>query len=94
MTAVTFYADGSSYQGNINWAAVRKAGFGGGAEKATQGISYTNPFWPAARAALLAEKPARSGHLVRTFTSPRATAPGRRTTSHRRPGASQDSSSG
>jgi GH25 family lysozyme M1 (1,4-beta-N-acetylmuramidase) len=53
--AVTFYADGSSYQGTVNWAAVRKAGFGGGAEKATQGTAYENPFWSAARAALLAE---------------------------------------
>ena len=52
---VTFHADGSSYQGNINWATVRKAGFGGGAEKVTQGTTYENPDWPAARAALLAE---------------------------------------
>jgi GH25 family lysozyme M1 (1,4-beta-N-acetylmuramidase) len=55
MTAVTFHADGSSYQGTINWAAVKKAGFGGGAEKVTEGAGYVNPFWPTARAALLAE---------------------------------------
>ena len=52
---VTFHADGSSYQSTINWRAVRLAGFGGGAEKATQGTGYVNPYWPAARLALLAE---------------------------------------
>jgi lysozyme len=52
---VTFYADASSFQGTVNWAAVRKADFGGGAEKATQGTNYVNPYWPGARSALLAE---------------------------------------
>jgi GH25 family lysozyme M1 (1,4-beta-N-acetylmuramidase) len=52
--AVTFHADGSSFQGNIDWHAVREAGYGGGAEKVSEGVSYVNPFWPAARDALLA----------------------------------------
>lgn len=51
---VTFIADGSSWQGNIPWAALKRAGFGAGVEKATQGTSYENPFWPASRAALAA----------------------------------------
>lgn len=49
---VTFAADGSSYQGNINWLAVKAAGYGAGAEKVTQGTGYVNPDWPAARTAL------------------------------------------
>ena len=51
---VTFAADGSSFQGAIDWPAVKAAGFGAGTEKVTQGTTYANPFWPAARAALTA----------------------------------------
>jgi GH25 family lysozyme M1 (1,4-beta-N-acetylmuramidase) len=53
--AVTFYADASSYQGHPNWAAVKAAGFGGGAAKATQGVDYVSPDWAHDKAALLAE---------------------------------------
>ena len=49
---VTFAADGSSYQGQIDWVATKAAGFGAGTEKASEGTDYANPFWPAARAAL------------------------------------------
>lgn len=49
---VTFAADGSSYQGNINWLALKTAGYGAGAEKVTQGTDYVNPFWVAARESL------------------------------------------
>lgn len=49
---VTFAADGSSYQGTINWAAVKAAGYGAGTEKVTESADYVNPAWPAARAAL------------------------------------------
>lgn len=51
---VTFAADGSSYQGLIDWRATKAAGFGAGTEKITEGLGYLNPYWPANRAALLA----------------------------------------
>lgn len=51
---ITFLADGSSFQANIDWPAVKRAGFAGGTEKVSQGTTYANPFWPAARAALTA----------------------------------------
>lgn len=51
---VTFHADASSFQGSVNWPAVKAAGFGGGSEKVSQGTTYANPYWPAARAALAA----------------------------------------
>ena len=49
---VTFAADGSSYQGLIDWRETRAAGFGAGTEKVTEGLGYANPYWPANRAAL------------------------------------------
>jgi GH25 family lysozyme M1 (1,4-beta-N-acetylmuramidase) len=49
---VTFAADGSSFQGTINWLAVKAAGYGAGTEKVTQGTDYANPFWASARGAL------------------------------------------
>ena len=48
-----FGIDAASFQGNVNWAQVdRICDFG--AEKVTEGTSYTNPFWPAAKQAMLA----------------------------------------
>lgn len=49
---ITFGADASSFQQNVNWPAVKAAGYGAGTEKATESVDYVNPFWPAARAAL------------------------------------------
>ena len=51
---VTFAADGSSFQGLIDWRETKAAGYGAGTEKVTQGLGYLNPYWPANRAALLA----------------------------------------
>ena len=51
---VTFAADGSSYQGLIDWRATKAAGFGAGTEKITEGLGYLNPYWTANRAELLA----------------------------------------
>ena len=50
--AVTFFADASSYQQTVDWAALKKAGYGGGAEKCSQGLDYQNPYWPQARQVL------------------------------------------
>lgn len=48
-----FGIDAASYQGNVDWAVVdQSTDFG--AEKVSEGIKYANPFWPAAKAALLA----------------------------------------
>lgn len=46
---VTFFADASSFQQDVNWATLKAAGYGGGAEKCSQGLDYQNPFWPQAR---------------------------------------------
>lgn len=54
MTTVTFAADGSSFQGLIDWRETKAAGYGAGTEKVTQGLGYVNPRWPANHAALLA----------------------------------------
>ncbi len=51
---ITFAADGSSWQGLIDWPAVKAAGYGAGTEKVTQGLGYLNPCWPAGRASLRA----------------------------------------
>jgi GH25 family lysozyme M1 (1,4-beta-N-acetylmuramidase) len=51
---ITFSADASSFQGTADWRAVKAAGYGGGTEKATQGTTYMNPFWPPARTTLTA----------------------------------------
>ena len=48
---VMYGIDGGSSQGNVNWAVVdNSTGFG--FEKVTQGLTYLNPFWAAAKAAM------------------------------------------
>jgi lysozyme len=37
--------DAASYQGNINWTSVKNAGLAFGFEKATEGTTYTNPYF-------------------------------------------------
>lgn len=48
---VLFGIDASSYQGRVNWTLVDEV-TAFGAEKVTEGVSYTNPYWLAAKAAL------------------------------------------
>jgi GH25 family lysozyme M1 (1,4-beta-N-acetylmuramidase) len=48
-----FGIDASSFQGNVNWAVTDES-TEFGAEKVTEGTKYANPYWPAAKPALLA----------------------------------------
>lgn len=50
---VSYFADCSSYQGSPDWARVA-ATCAGGAEKVTEGTSYANPRWAAAKPAMRA----------------------------------------
>lgn len=52
-TSVIYGIDGASFQGNIAWSAV-DAVCAFGAEKVTEGNNYVNPFWSAAKPAMLA----------------------------------------
>ena len=51
-----FLIDAASFQGNVNWWTVA-VGCSGGWEKVTQGTTYANPFWPAAKVAMQAQLP-------------------------------------
>jgi lysozyme len=52
MDDVTYILDASSFQGTVNWSVVDSA-VRAGFEKATEGNGYANPFWPAAKTAML-----------------------------------------
>jgi lysozyme len=52
-TPLMFGIDASRYQGTVNWATVdQSTGFG--FEKVTEGHTYVNPFWAAAKTAMTA----------------------------------------
>jgi lysozyme len=52
-TPVMFGIDASRYQGTVNWATVdQSTGFGW--EKCTEGHTYVNPYWAAAKTAMTA----------------------------------------